>query len=105
MQYSKKEIDENYQLAHRLRLAAEQREAQAHQVAAALDEVLALCLLALTQAANTGRGMQQRRARRLASQFRSFRERALEGHSPCHPGKKTYELDEEALDSTDRLVH
>ena len=104
MQYSKKEIDENYQLAHRLRLAAEQREAKAHQVAAALDEVLALCLLALTQAANTGRGMQQRRAKRLASQFRSFRDRALDGTSPCQPGRKNYELDDEALENTDRLV-
>jgi len=90
-------------LQHRLRLRSEEREARAHAAAAALDECLTLLLSALRQAADTPRGMQARRARRLVSKFDSLRKDALDGKSPCSP-KHTLENLDEALESTDRLV-
>lgn len=103
MKPSQREIDENYRLAHRLRIAAEKREAEARQVAAALDEVLTLCIMVLHQASNTGRGMQQRRATRLFSRMTAFREQALEGRSPCM-GRKVIDVDVTEMDDRNSLV-
>jgi hypothetical protein len=88
----------------KLRLASERREAKAHQVAAALDEVLTLLLMALAQASDTPRGMQARRARRLLTNFTSYRLDALEGRSVCRNNKKVLEPDETALEHTNKLV-
>jgi hypothetical protein len=104
VQYSKKELEENLQLQMRLRFRSEERESQAHSVAAALDEVLTLLLMALAQAAETPRGMQARRARRLLANFKNYRLDALDGKSVCRNTKKVMEADETALEHTDRLV-
>jgi|LauGreDrversion4_2_1035121.scaffolds.fasta_scaffold1011132_3 hypothetical protein len=103
MKPSKAETERSYDLANNLRIASERREARSHQVAAALDEVLTLCLIALNQAANTGRGMQQRRAARLLSRFTAFREDALEGRSPCQ-GRKEIDVDITDMDGRNTLV-
>jgi hypothetical protein len=95
--------DKEVAVLMRLRMAAEQREAQAHNAAAALDECLTLLMLALRQAAATRGGMQQRRAKRLISKFTILRMDALDGKSPCH-ARKVLETMDEALDNTDRLV-
>ena len=39
--------EDDAQMQYRLRLKAEEREGRAHQVAAALDEVLLLCIIVL----------------------------------------------------------
>lgn len=83
--------------AHRRRLA-EEREGQAHQIAAALDECLTLIMLALLQAERTPRGMQSRRARRLRIKFTHLRLAALEGKSPCSPTRKQLEVLDEAVE-------
>ena len=92
-------------LQHRLRMKAEEREARAHAIAASLDECITLLLLALTQAAATPRGMQARRANRLLNKFRTLRDRALDGHSPCSKrAESNLENLHETLESLDRLV-
>lgn len=95
--------EDNPLLQHRMRIKAEEREAKAHAAAAALDECLTLLLSALRQAADTPRGMQARRARRLLSKFTSLRMDALDGKSPCSP-KHIVEILDEAVESTNRLV-
>jgi len=98
--------EDDAQMQYRLRLKAEEREGRAHQVAAALDEVLLLCIIVLTQASNNNRGMQARRARRLASRFRNFRDAALEGRSPCKHMKEEADGIEDIadMDSSSHLV-
>jgi hypothetical protein len=96
--------DDDPGLQLRLRLASERREARAHQIAAALDEVLALAIVVLAHAGSTTRGMQARRAKRLAGRFRNFRDEALEGHSPCQNIMAHTDIDHEPMENHDRLV-
>lgn len=97
------EADDDPQVQRMMRIKAEEREAKAHSAAAALDECLTLLMLALRQAADTPRGMQARRAKRLVSKFTMLRQGALDGRSPCSPRKLLETLDEE-VGSADRLV-
>jgi hypothetical protein len=100
----KEQPDLNAEVQRRLKLKAEERESRAHAAAAALDECLTLLMLALRQAADTPRGMQARRARRLLTKFGQLRMAALEGQSPCDPTRKTLEVEDEVLAHSDRLV-
>jgi len=100
----KEKPDANLEVQSRLRRKSEEREARAHAAAAALDECLTLLMLALRQAADTPRGMQARRARRLLTKFGQLRMDALEGKSPCDPTRKTLEVEDEVLEHSDRLV-
>lgn len=89
--------DRHWQIAEIKRRRAEEREAQAHQVAAALDECLTLLMLALLQAERTPRGMQARRAKRLRAKFTNLRLAALDGQSPCSPTRTQLEVLDEAV--------
>lgn len=102
--HSREDLEHNILLQKKLRIASEERESKAHQVAAALDEILLLLLMVLQQAANTPRGMQARRARRLLGNFQNYRMDALDGKSVCRNTKKVLEPDETTLEHTDRLV-
>ena len=96
--------DDDPALQRRLRIASELRESRAHQVAAALDEVLTLAIVVLAHAGSTSRGMQARRAKRLAGRFRNFRDSALEGNSPCQNIIAHTDIDNEPMENQDRLV-
>jgi hypothetical protein len=89
--------EHNWQVADAKRRRSEEREARAHQVAAALDECLTLLMLALLQAERTPRGMQARRARRLRAKFTNLRLAALDGQSPCSPTRTQLEVLDEAV--------
>jgi len=102
--HSREDLERNVTLQMKLRVASEHREAKAHQVAAALDEIVMLLLMVLQQAANTPRGMQARRARRLLGNFQNYRLDALDGKSVCRNTKKVLEPDDSTLEHTDRLV-
>jgi hypothetical protein len=97
------ESDDDPVVQRHLRRLSEEREYKAHAVAAALDECLTLLMLALAQAAETPRGMQARRARRLLNKFQTLRANALDGVSPCSQ-RKVVETLVETLEHTDRLV-
>lgn len=98
------EPEDDPKIQYQLRLRSEEREGRAHQVAAALDEVLLLAIVVLTQAAQKNRGMQARRAKRLAARFRNFRDSALEGRSPCAKYKQEVDGDIADMDHRTHLV-
>lgn len=104
MRSTAESADESAAYHAQRRVLSEEREARAHQVAAALDECLTLLMLALLQAERTPRGMQARRARRLRIKFNSLRLAALEGKSPCSPTRKQLEVLDEAVEYSGDLA-